>query len=55
MPQPLMKAETEWFYEDLQDLLELTPNPPPQKTLLLIMEYKNRMLRDTLRNRYVWS
>ena len=28
MPQPLMpkKLEVEWFYEDLQDLLELTPN-----------------------------
>ena len=27
MPQPVMlkKAEAEWFYEDLQDLLELTP------------------------------
>ena len=24
------EAEVEWFYEDLQDLLELTP-PPPQK------------------------
>ena len=27
MPQPLMpeEAEVEWFYDDLQDLLELTP------------------------------
>ena len=27
MPQPVMlgEAEVEWFYEDLQDLLELTP------------------------------
>ena len=26
MPQPLMlKGEAEWFYEDLQDFLELTP------------------------------
>ena len=26
MPQPVMlKAEDEWFYEDVQDLLELTP------------------------------
>ena len=24
MPQP-EEAEVEWFYEDLQDLLELTP------------------------------
>ena len=22
------EAEVEWFYEDLQDLLELTPTPP---------------------------
>ena len=29
MPQPLMLKKlklTNWFYEDLQDLLELTPN-----------------------------
>ena len=27
MPQPLMpeEAEVEWFYDDLQDLLELAP------------------------------
>ena len=26
MPQPVKEeAEVEWFYEDLQDLLELTP------------------------------
>ena len=27
MPQPVMlkKLEVEWFYEDLQDLVELTP------------------------------
>ena len=27
MPRPVMlkKAEVEWFFEDLQDLLELTP------------------------------
>ena len=27
MPQPVTKKKTEveWFYEDLQDLLELTP------------------------------
>ena len=28
------EAEVEWFYEDLQDLLELTP----QKDVLLIIE-----------------
>ena len=25
MPRPAEEAEVEWFYEDLQDLLELTP------------------------------
>ena len=25
MPQPVMLKKHEWFYEDLQDLLELTP------------------------------
>ena len=29
------EAEDEWFYEDLQDFLELTP-PPPQKCYFLI-------------------
>ena len=29
------EAEVEWFYEDLQDLLELTP---PQKVLFIIGE-----------------
>ena len=34
MPQPVNteEAEVEWFYEDLQDLLELTP----QKDVLFI-------------------
>ena len=30
----LKKAEAEWFYEDLQDLLELTP----KKDVLFIIE-----------------
>ena len=36
MPQPLMpkKLEVEWFYEDLEDLLELRP----QKYALFIIE-----------------
>ena len=35
MPQSLMlkKNENEWFYEDLQDLLELTP---PKDVLFII-------------------
>ena len=31
------EAEVEWFYEDLQDLLELTP----KKDVLFIIEYWN--------------
>ena len=33
------EAEDEWFYEDLQDLLELTPPPPPptKKNVLFII------------------
>ena len=30
------EAEVEWFYEDPQDLLELTP-PPKKKDVLLII------------------
>ena len=34
MPQPVTEeAEVKWFYEDLQDLLELTP----QKNVLFII------------------
>ena len=36
MPQPvtLKKLNTEWFYKDLQDLLEITP----KKDVLFILE-----------------
>ena len=47
------EAEVEWSYEDLQDLLELTPNkrrPFHHRGL----EYKNRKSRDTWSNRKVW-
>ena len=46
-------TEVEWFYEDLQDLLELPPNkrhPFHHQGL----EYKNRKSRDTWSNRKVW-
>ena len=36
------KAEVEWFYEDLQDLLELTP----KKDVLFIIEYWNAKVRS---------
>ena len=50
------EAEVEWFYEDLQDLLELTS---PQKCPFHHkgLEYKSRKSRDIWNNRQVrpWS
>ena len=47
------EAEFEWFYEDLQDLLKLTP----KKVVLFQykgLEYKSRKSRDTWSNRQIW-
>ena len=47
------EAEVEWFYEDLQDLLELTP----KKDVLFIiwgLECKSRKSTDTWGNRQIW-
>ena len=47
------EAEVEWFYEDLQDLLELTPKkrcPFHFREL----ECKRRKSRDTWSNRQIW-
>ena len=55
------EAEVEWFYEDLQDLLELTP----QKDVLFIIggwnakvgsqkKKKSRESRNTWSNRQIW-
>ena len=46
------ETEVEWFYEDLEDLLELTP----KKMSFSVegMECKNRKSRDTWSNRQVW-
>ena len=47
------EAEVEWFYEDLQDCLELTP----KKDVLSITEDWNAKLgsqRDTWSNRQIW-
>ena len=47
------EAEVEWFYDDLQDLLELTP----AKDVPLIiggLECKSSKSRDTRSNRQVW-
>ena len=47
------EAEVEWFYEDKQDLLELTP-----KNDVLYhyrgLECKSRKLRNTWSNRQIW-
>ena len=50
---PTNNAEAEWFYEDLQDLLELTPKkrcPFHYRGL----ECKCRKKRNTWRNRQIW-
>ena len=47
------EAEVEWFYEDLEDLLELTPLkrcPFHYRGL----ECKSRKLRNTWSNRQIW-
>ena len=45
------EAKVEWFYEDLQDLLELTP---PKNVLFIIGECKSRKSRNTWSNRQIW-
>ena len=47
------EAEVEWFYEDLQDILELTPQkrcPFHYRGL----EWKSRKSRNTWGNRHIW-
>ena len=46
------EAEVEWFYEDLQDLLELTP----KRCLFHYrgLECKNRKSRNTWSDRQIW-
>ena len=43
------EAEIEWFYEDLQDLLELTPKKDYRG-----LECKSRKSRNTWSNRQIW-
>ena len=47
------EAEIEWFYEDLQDLLELTPK---KDVLFIIGDWnaKSRKSRNTWSNRQIW-
>ena len=47
------EAEVERFYEDLQDLLELTP-PKKRPFHYRGLEYKSRKPRDTWSNREIW-
>ena len=46
------EAEVEWFYEDLQDLSELTPKKSPFHYRWL--ECKSRKSRNTRSNRQIW-
>ena len=57
------EAEVEWFYEDLQDLLELTPKKRCHYRAHNViidfhyggLECKSRKSRDTWSNRQIWS
>ena len=44
------EAEIEWFYEDSQDLLEITP----KNDVLLIIGMQSRKSRNTWSNRQIW-
>ena len=49
------ETEVEWFYEDLQDLLELTPKKKKRCPFHHRgLECKSRKSRDTWNNRQVW-
>ena len=45
------EAEVEWSYEDLQDLLELTPR---KDVLLITGDWNAKVKRDTWSNRQIW-
>ena len=45
------EAEVEWFYEDLQHLLELTPKKKRCTFLPRGLEYESRKSRDTWTNK----
>ena len=47
------EAEGEWFYEDLQDLLELTPKKDVHFHYRGL-ECKSRKSRNTWSNRQIW-
>ena len=45
------EAEVEWFYEDLQDLVELTPK---KDVLFIIGDWNAKVGRNTWSNRQIW-
>ena len=45
------ETEVEWFYEDLQDLLEPIP---PKDVLFITGDCKSRKSRNTWSNRQIW-
>ena len=45
------EAEIEWFYEDLQDLLERTPE---KDVLFIIEDWNAKVGRNTWSNRDIW-
>ena len=45
------EAETEWFYEDLQDLLEITPK---KDVLFIIWDWNAKIGRDSWSNKKIW-
>ena len=50
------EAEIEWFCEDLEDLLELTPKKKKKRCPFphRVLECTSRKLRDSWCNRKVW-
>ena len=51
-PTNAEEAEVKWFYEDLQDLLELTP---PKDVLFLIRDWNAKVgSQETPRKRQIW-
>ena len=47
------EAEVERFYEDLQDLLELTP-PPKKNVLFIIRDLNAKVGSQETGNRQIW-
>ena len=55
MPRPVAEeAEVEQFYEDLEDLLELTNTQKRYPFHYRGLEYKSRKSRDIWSNRQIW-